>query len=127
LLGTAGVPPLRIERLPISAPLTFSEIAAATRGSATRPPCSGNGTNRVRSKASTSAASAATKPGDASENDAIAAAPLRRRSWQQIGRMLEIEEARREREHAAQVAEIRARWTAENSDAAAEPLRHGES
>jgi hypothetical protein len=37
----------------------------------------------------------------------VATPPLRRRSWQQIGRMLEIEEARREREHAAQLAQIR--------------------
>ena len=40
---------------------------------------------------------------------------VRKRSWQQIGRMLEIEEARREREHAARVAEIRERWTGEDS------------
>jgi hypothetical protein len=38
--------------------------------------------------------------------------------------MLEIEEARREREHAARVAEIRERWSAENSAGQVEAGKH---
>ena len=73
LLGTAGVPPLRVE----------DGTATPSHAVSTRP---------------------GQTPARAAES---VAAPLRRRSWQQIGRMLEIEEARREREHATQLAQIR--------------------
>ena len=81
LLGTAGVPPLRIE----------NSLAAATSGASRR----GNNSDGSRKAAGT--------------KDEAAAPAVRRRSWQQLGRMLEIEEARREREHAAQMAAMRGR------------------
>ena len=56
-----------------------------------------------------------TSPGNLGGAESGGNGAVRKRSWQQIGRMLEIEEARREREHAARVAEIRERWTGEDS------------
>lgn len=79
LLGTAGVPPLRV---------------VEPAGSASfRAPRSGM------------AADVGTKAAPTTD----AAPAVRKRSWQQLGRMLEIEEARREREHAAQMAAMRGR------------------
>jgi hypothetical protein len=83
LLGTAGVPPLRME---------VKEGSAGLKPGATQ-----------------------TRAGIAGGGDGGGNGAVRKRSWQQIGRMLEIEEARREREHAARVAEIRERWTAEGN------------
>ena len=82
LLGTAGVPPLRVE----DGNATSSHAVSARSGQVT----------------SRGAESGATPP-------------LRRRSWQQIGRMLEIEEARREREHAAQLAQIREKLASDSA------------
>ncbi len=149
LLGTAGVPPLRIERAPAAGPFTAAEIACATgarmalagdskkaqvapafklarfgsrNGGVEKGGAEGAGEVRASLKAGTTQAEA----GTSLKADATVAGnvPLRRRSWQQIGRMLEIEEARREREHAAQVAEIRERWTAENPASPVEPSKH---
>ncbi len=85
LLGTAGVPPLNI-------PADGQEA--------------GKPGGKGKQAGATSIDSARGKSG-APTQPPTATPPLRRRSWQQIGRMLEIEEARREREHAAQLAQIR--------------------
>jgi hypothetical protein len=94
LLGTAGVPPLRVEDCSAASPFIYSQAADAARGRAA----------------------------GSSEKQTVATPPLRRRSWQQIGRMLEIEEARREREHAAQLAQIREKLA---SDSAAQQKGSG--
>jgi hypothetical protein len=102
LLGTAGVPPLRVEDCSVAALGIRPEPAAAARGSAAR----------------------SSTPGPVPPNAARSGAtpPLRRRSWQQIGRMLEIEEARREREHSAQMEQIREKLA---SDSAAQQKGSG--
>ncbi len=146
LLGTAGVPPLRMEKTPAAGPFTAAEIACATGarmpvagdprkaqvGPALRAPIFGSGNGGAgkgsgkgveEDHAGLKAGATQSKTRNVAGGDAVSNVPLRRRSWQQIGRMLEIEEARREREHAAQVAEIRERWTAENSTLPVEQLK----
>ena len=96
LLGTAGVPPLRVEDSPAAPPPIYPQAASAARGRAAR-------------------ASAGHNAGSSHAAESIATPPVRRRSWQQIGRMLEIEEARREREHAAQLAQIREKLASDSA------------
>lgn len=87
LLGTAGVPPLEIEE-PARLPTRM-------------PAASGLGGSVSRGLASSAGGKGTAGPGSFGK---IAVPPVRRRSWQQLGRMLEIEEARRDREHAARLA-----------------------
>ena len=87
LLGTAGVPPLRVEEHSAAAPFTYPQSANAARA----------------------------RVAGSTERQTVATPPLRRRSWQQIGRMLEIEEARRERDHAAQLAHIREKLASDST------------
>jgi hypothetical protein len=65
ILGVAGIPPLKIDL-----------AAQYPWVNGTRPDANG-------------------KPPQPSVPSSVSAAPIRRRSWQQIGRMLEIEAARR--------------------------------
>jgi hypothetical protein len=105
LLGTAGVPPLRID-----------EGHPTLVGICPEPAATG------RNVGLASSAFAGQGPGKSGATRSGATPPLRRRSWQQIGRMLEIEEARREREHAAQIEQIREKLA---SDSAAQQKGSG--
>jgi hypothetical protein len=89
LLGTVGVPPLQIPETRKESPATLHSRRLLERRFANPGADPQAEVNH--------------------ENDAegISLPPIRRRSWQQIGRMLEIEEARRHREHAAQMAQLR--------------------
>ena len=97
LLGTAGVPPLRVEDCYVAPPF---RAAGSCEGQTAEP---------------SHAASARSGQASPRAAESSAAPPVRRRSWQQIGRMLEIEEARREREHAAQLAQIREKLVSDSA------------
>lgn len=93
LLGTVGVPPLQVP-----------ETRHDSRNTAPAAMHSRRALERrfVRPGADLQAEAHGEK-----EAEEISLPPIRRRSWQQIGRMLEIEEARRQREHATQMAQAR--------------------
>lgn len=108
LLGTAGVPPLRIDEGHSTPVGLRPELTAAGRR---RPELSGDG----RNVGLVNPAFAGPGPVKSGVTRSGATPPLRRRSWQQIGRMLEIEEARREREHDAQIEQIREKLVSDSA------------
>jgi hypothetical protein len=98
ILGLAGIPPMRVARsqMSASAPNAHGSIVGATLSPQRAP--------RVGDPGPGSPGRGKPRPYNGSLSSADAnsqAAPLRRRSWQQLGRVREIEDARaarRERE-----------------------------
>ena len=124
LLGTAGIPPLQIPETRPEARRHGSEVRWRRPGisvGARRavPAGAANGGVRKGSPGRPEARSVGNEDAQASLGsvwDEAEPAPrgsaipaVRRRSWQQIGRILEIEEARRERDHAMKMTQIRLR------------------
>jgi hypothetical protein len=93
LLGTVGVPPL--------------QIPEARKESRSAMPAALHSRRLLERRLANPGADPQAGARLEKEAEDISLPPIRRRSWQQIGRILEIEEARRQREHAAQMAQAR--------------------
>jgi hypothetical protein len=109
ILGIAGVPPIPVPEMSANGENRAATPTRARVRSLPRPRDPIRGAQNARSvplpsiggakasdgAAADSAAESATASGDAAPSIAV---PMRRRSWQQINRMLEFESARKKRE-----------------------------
>src|ERR1700683_1070089 len=89
ILGIAGVPPITV--LPDSVSIGASDAAGST------------GTSTAQSARSSETPATAVPPSNGNRQGANIAMPMRRRSWHQIYRMLEIDSARKKPQEAVNI------------------------
>lgn len=94
ILGIAGVPPITVipDSVSIGAQPAATELRDATSASATQP------TGRVKKNAA-----------NGNARDVNAVTPMRRRSWHQIYRMLEIDAARKKPQETLDISPVTTR------------------